>query len=263
MSTTLKQNTAGTRPHDAVDDSLVKKVWQDLDGEVSHEQVRRVVDEIALKYEDAPVQTFVPILIHRRALEQLRSLYKNENHPAAGQEAEDGAQRRDNKPAAAPIIIKHKKRKTTMKKITHLLHLAILIIILAACSGTAVETASVASAAAGSVISTEADTAVSVQQTTVETAAVPVSVTYDSEDLETSAITADVTTIDLAGDAISVSGEGAVVNGGSVNITSAGTYSISGVLTNGQIVVETADRDPVILILNGVDITNEQAPPFM
>ncbi|MFN2136379.1 MAG: carbohydrate-binding domain-containing protein, partial [Candidatus Promineifilaceae bacterium] len=255
MSTTLKQNAAGMHQHEAVDDTLIEKVWQDLDGEASHEQIRAVINEVALKYEDAPVQTFVPILIHRRALEQLRSLCKVNSYPAASQKLGDGRQHRGKEIAAAPIINKQNKRKITMKKLTHLLHLSILILMLAACSGTAVEMTSVVSAAAESMISTEAGT-----RTVAVTA--PITVSYDSEDLETSAVNAAATTIDLDGDVISVSGEGAVVNGGTLTITSAGTCSMSGVLTNGQIVVETADSDPVILFLDGVDITNETGAPI-
>ena len=157
-----------------------------------------------------------------------------------------------------------------MKKFTQLLRLSILIFMLAACSGTAVESgSSVVPGAAESVGNAEAETAVSSQQTETKTAtstgsvqAVPVTIEYDSEDLETATDSAGGTTINLEGDAISVVGEGAAVNGSSVTITSAGTYSLSGMLNNGQIVVETADEDPVILLLNGVDITYDTSAPI-
>lgn len=49
MSTTLfKQSTADTRRHDAVNNTLVEKVWHDLDGQVSREQIRHVITEIAV-----------------------------------------------------------------------------------------------------------------------------------------------------------------------------------------------------------------------
>jgi hypothetical protein len=265
MSMNLKQSTACTHKHDMVanvDDSLVEKVWHDLNGEVSREQIRRVIAEIAATFQDAPVQTFAPIFIHRQALERLKSLSNNKIHPATRQILADGEQRRGNESAAAPIINQRNKGKTTMKKLAHLLHLSLLIFILAACSGTAVESGSyVVSAAMGSVVSGEADTAVTTQQTITSTA-VPIAVNYDSEDLETSTESTATTTISLEGDAISVTGEGAVVNASSVTITAVGTYSLSGTLNDGQIIVETADTGPVVLILNGVDITYATSAPI-
>ena len=54
-----------------VDDSLVEDVWQELAGRVSHAQVRRLASEIAVEYQDASVQAFVPIFIRRKVLTQL------------------------------------------------------------------------------------------------------------------------------------------------------------------------------------------------
>lgn len=62
--------------------------------------------------------------------------------------------------------------------------------------------------------------------------------------------------ITLQGDTIAVAGEGATVDGSTVTITAAGTYRISGTLTEGQIAVDTADEAPVQLILAGVDVHN-------
>ncbi len=62
--------------------------------------------------------------------------------------------------------------------------------------------------------------------------------------------------IRLNGRTITVEGEGATVDGRKVTITAAGTYSLSGTLNNGQLVVDTADDQPVRLIFNGVDISN-------
>lgn len=68
---------------DHVDDSLVEKLWRDLDGQVSRQQIVRAVREIAAQFQDAKVTTFVPIFIHRRALEQLRGLRTNPGYSAA------------------------------------------------------------------------------------------------------------------------------------------------------------------------------------
>ncbi|MCW3804902.1 carbohydrate-binding domain-containing protein [Plebeiibacterium marinum] len=65
----------------------------------------------------------------------------------------------------------------------------------------------------------------------------------------------DVNSIVLNGSTITVTGEGAEVNGSVVTIISAGTYDISGDLDNGQVIVNTEDESTVRLILNSVDIT--------
>ena len=59
-------------------DSIIEKVWQDLDGQMSREQIGRTVAEITLGYQDVTVKAFVPIFIHREAVERLKSQL-NEN----------------------------------------------------------------------------------------------------------------------------------------------------------------------------------------
>lgn len=69
------------------------------------------------------------------------------------------------------------------------------------------------------------------------------------------------TVITLSGDSASVSGGGASVSGSVVTISAAGTYTVSGTLDNGRIVVNTGD-DPmkVQLILDGAHITCADGP---
>lgn len=75
---------------------------------------------------------------------------------------------------------------------------------------------------------------------------------------------ADVVYIVLSGNSITIDGTGATVDGGSIVITSAGTYSISGSLNDGQVIVNTTDEDVVRLILNGVDINcSDNAPLYI
>ena len=86
MSMKLHQITVETNQHGVmnnVDDSLVEKLWHDLDGQVSREQIGRAVTEIAAGFQKATVTAFVPILIHRQALEQLKGLLYNKSHPVA------------------------------------------------------------------------------------------------------------------------------------------------------------------------------------
>jgi hypothetical protein len=73
---------------------------------------------------------------------------------------------------------------------------------------------------------------------------------------------ADVVYIILNGNSIAVDGTGATVSGSMVTITSAGTYSISGSLIDGQVIVNTEDENVVRLILNGVDINCSANTPL-
>lgn len=64
------------------------------------------------------------------------------------------------------------------------------------------------------------------------------------------------------GDKITVTGEGATVENNKLTITAAGTYSIKGTLTDGQIIVNAGDNDKVYIILNGVNITYSNNAPI-
>jgi hypothetical protein len=57
-------------------------------------------------------------------------------------------------------------------------------------------------------------------------------------------------------DSISADYAGVNVEGTTATITQAGTYSLSGSLADGQIVVDTEDEEVVRLLFNGVDISN-------
>lgn len=77
---------------------------------------------------------------------------------------------------------------------------------------------------------------------------------FDSGDLEYD----ESTVVGIALDGASATGASDSVNvdGSTVTITAGGTYSLSGTLTDGEIIVDAADDD-VTLILEGVDITND------
>ena len=64
------------------------------------------------------------------------------------------------------------------------------------------------------------------------------------------------TTIALSNDDTEITGEGAVYKDGVVTISSAGTYTLSGTLDDGQINIDVQKGESVVLILNGVTITN-------
>ncbi len=71
-----------------------------------------------------------------------------------------------------------------------------------------------------------------------------------------------ITDILLKGNSITVDGTGATADGSTVTIASAGTYNISGTLTDGQIVVNTADSGTVNLVLNGINVTCSKTSPL-
>ena len=74
---------------DNMDDSVVEKLWHDLDGRVSRQQIARAVTQIAARFEKATVTAFVPIFIHRQALEHLRHDSFSEGHPVASAASTD------------------------------------------------------------------------------------------------------------------------------------------------------------------------------
>jgi hypothetical protein len=149
-----------------------------------------------------------------------------------------------------------------MKKIIALLLLATLIFTLTACFGDAVEYTDIVSASQSATGSgEESGTAVNAQQNSEITSS-PISVEYDRDDLDSSASSSDMSYIKLEGDSITFEGSGATVNGNTITITSAGMYSISGTLNDGQIIVDTQDAETVALILNGADITYSTSAPI-
>ncbi len=70
------------------------------------------------------------------------------------------------------------------------------------------------------------------------------------------------TDIKLQGSSIAIEGSGATAVGSVATITAAGKYSISGTLTDGQVIVDTMDDGQVTLILNGANITCSHSSPI-
>jgi hypothetical protein len=149
-----------------------------------------------------------------------------------------------------------------MKKMIALFLALVLILTLAACSDGAAETAG--AVLATQVASEPAVETVAIIEASLDTKATvtAVAVEYDDEDLDASVDGSDLTTIWLEGDSATLEGSGATVEDTVVTITSAGTYSISGTLVDGQIVVETEDEGTVVLVLNGVDIACSTSAPI-
>jgi hypothetical protein len=85
---------------------------------------------------------------------------------------------------------------------------------------------------------------------------------YDDDDLAVYQTDEVDTLIVLEGDQISFQGNGVSVEGNSVMISRAGSYSISGMLNDGQLVVDTLEEDAVFLLLNGVNIHSSVSAPI-
>ena len=82
---------------------------------------------------------------------------------------------------------------------------------------------------------------------------------YSEEDLNTSWDKSSSTIITLNGSEAEVEGSGANYSDGKVNITSSGTYVLSGKFT-GQVYIDAKDSAVVHLVLNGVEINSESGP---
>ena len=83
---------------------------------------------------------------------------------------------------------------------------------------------------------------------------------YSKRDLDASYDASSATVITLSGDSASVQGTGAQASADGVVISSAGTYVVSGELTDGQLLVDAGDDDKVQLVLAGATIHNEDGP---
>ncbi|WP_062290027.1 carbohydrate-binding domain-containing protein [Demequina phytophila] len=105
--------------------------------------------------------------------------------------------------------------------------------------------------------STTAGTEETTTTTTAATSTDLTEVAYEDlgvNDLDTSADLDGAIDVTLS-DSGSTGGDGVSVDGDTVTITAGGTYRLSGRLSAGQVVVDTADED-VTLVLDGVDITS-------
>ncbi len=72
----------------------------------------------------------------------------------------------------------------------------------------------------------------------------------------------EATLITLNGDSAEVAGTGAAVEGSIITISEAGTYTLSGTLNDGQVLVNAPEDAEVSLILNGVTISSSTSAPI-
>ncbi|MDR3091100.1 MAG: carbohydrate-binding domain-containing protein [Clostridiales bacterium] len=93
-------------------------------------------------------------------------------------------------------------------------------------------------------------------------AATAAATSVKAEDTDASWDAAAAVKITLNGASATAGGAGAEVKGGVVTISKAGTYVISGKLTNGQIAIAAAKTDTVRLVLNGAEIKSAAGAPI-
>lgn len=83
---------------------------------------------------------------------------------------------------------------------------------------------------------------------------------YSDRDLDASYDESSATAIALSDEGVSIAGSGASVQDGLTVIESAGTYVVSGSLSDGAIQVAAGEQDKVRLVFDGVDIHCEDGP---
>ncbi|HBU11195.1 MAG TPA: dockerin type 1, partial [Clostridiales bacterium] len=99
-------------------------------------------------------------------------------------------------------------------------------------------------------------------ETTAASASADATGDYSKKDLNTDYDAASAVTIALNGDSIAAEGQGVATDGSTVTISAAGTYILSGSLTDGQIIVNAKDMDDVQLVLDGVDLYCSTSAPI-
>lgn len=131
--------------------------------------------------------------------------------------------------------------------------------VMSACSANAASPSSTSNNGNITVASGQSSITGIVQPASVKTADI---VTWEEEDTVTAWTAADSTAITLSGTTAAVEGEGAKAQGGSVTITEAGTYVLSGTLGNGQVIVDEQAKGTVRLVLNGAHLTDSDNAPI-
>jgi hypothetical protein len=149
-----------------------------------------------------------------------------------------------------------------MKQIVTFLFVSTLILALTACSSDAVESVVSSPASQSAYVSGEGAVVEENTEQNSEINSSVVTVEFDQDDIDTNVSSSDMSYITLEGDSIKFEGTGAIINGTVITITSSGMYSISGVLDDGQIIVDTQDSEAVRLVLNGTDITCSTSAPI-
>ena len=105
---------------------------------------------------------------------------------------------------------------------------------------------------------TKSDNTAAASTTDTKVKTIDSSISIDMNDIEGSIDLNNAYTITLNGSSATTDAKGVEIDGGEVKITSGGVYRVSGSLSDGQLKVKTDnDNESVVLVLDGVDITNK------
>lgn len=150
------------------------------------------------------------------------------------------------------------------KLVITLLALVFVLVSLVACNSS-----NTTSFAANEVVNTNVSNTTTISTTSTDSAAavsVPDAAAENSASHEDAAdyILDDTqtTSIILKGTTIATDDSAVTISGSTATITTAGTYTLSGTLSDGQIIVNTEDEATVKLVLNGVDIHSSSSAPL-
>lgn len=145
------------------------------------------------------------------------------------------------------------KQKTIKRLKFHIMFLTVAALLLTGCGDR--QTGQAKSAA---------DTGAATGEETAAASRVAVDTEFTARDLEVGYEESAAVNITLNKDSIQVTGTGAAEKDGAVTITAEGTYVISGILDNGQVLVDAGDNDKIHIILAGVAVTcKENAPIYI
>ena len=160
-----------------------------------------------------------------------------------------------------------KPNRLSMKK--HTLRFAVILsaLILAGCASTQSTTSSTSASFASSTVSTVSTSEESGADETDSTggamngtigSVIEANLSFKNKDFYIDYSTEDTVKIDLSAPK---EADGVKVSGSTVTITEAGTYVLSGTLTDGQVIIDAGDEDDVRLVLENASITCTTTAP--
>lgn len=161
-----------------------------------------------------------------------------------------------------------KPNRLSTKK--HTLRFAVILsaLILAGCASTQSTTSSTSASSASSTVSTVSTSEESGADETDSTGGamngtigfvIEANLSFKNKDFYIDYSTEDTVKIDLSAPK---EADGVKVSGSTVTITEAGTYVLSGTLTDGQIIIDAGDEDDVRLVLENASITCTTTAPI-
>ena len=161
-----------------------------------------------------------------------------------------------------------KPNRLSTKK--HTLRFAVILsaLILAGCASTQSTTSSTSASSASSTVSTVSTSEESGADETDSTggamngtigSVIEANLSFKNKDFYIDYSTEDTVKIDLSAPK---EADGVKVSGSTVTITEAGTYVLSGTLTDGQVIIDAGDEDDVRLVLENASITCTTTAPI-